>query len=398
MAIISGSTIPQTLAPDAASNPTLQKQKKLASSNIFSALPTETSEPTLADVNDMLSGASMAPTAQLANESLARGAQQARAQAGGQAAPVLGQGAAIRSQQGVEQNVLGTMADTQLKIAQLAEQTKAQGVGYAISLEQLGQQKMGQDMNAVQMLISQGGAANLAQASAKLAQMYPGMQFDFTRTLNAQNAQDFNSAMSAMAKLVASGVPQSQAVDLLTQQGIGQQSGLNPTQMGQMYNQMLIQGNPISATLQSFQSSGLGADAIKQMSQTYLQNMTGSEMTQGADGKWHVVPADGYTTVSSLANVQPGQMVKFSVPMSTPGGQTVPPGKYTIISADTTHETYDSWSGDNVYTTTTHTYAVSSDGTKYELKTSVGSPKKEQTTASQYYTIADPGDFFHQGS
>ena len=337
----------------------------------------------------------MAPTTQLANEAMARGAQQLRAETGSQNAPRLGQGAAVASQQATEGKIFGGVADTQLKIAQLGEQVKQQGVGYAVSLEQLGQSKLGLDMNAVQMLIQQGGAENLKQASAKMAEMFPGVNVDFSRTLTQQNTQDVSALMNTMSQLAATGVPQDQAVALMKEQGLTTKAGFTDTQLSAMYDNVITAGNPVASTLHAYQNSGLAPDVVKSLQKGYMENLTGSEMTQDAKGDWHVVPSDGYTKVTSLSNLSGGEMIKTETPMFTANGTSVPAGEYHVVASEHLVESGSDWYHGTATETNTHTLKLYTTDGKYVA--TVDTTKDAPTTKSSqnYSKFLDPLSLFN---
>lgn len=110
-------------------------------SRLFSELPTgEDENKTQAGIGKtlqgMISGEAYDPARTQQRESLARGAQQLRAQAGGGIAGsgMLGQGQAAQSQQATEQNIFSTLADTEIGMDVEEQAMKERGIGLATDI------------------------------------------------------------------------------------------------------------------------------------------------------------------------------------------------------------------------------------------------------------------------
>lgn len=100
-------------------------------------------------VGDMISGKAYDPYKTESNEAFARAAQNLKAQAaGGFGAPRIGQGSAIRSQQGVEQDVMAGMSTNLLKQQQDQQAMKERGVGLGMNLAQSNESKRQFDVGA----------------------------------------------------------------------------------------------------------------------------------------------------------------------------------------------------------------------------------------------------------
>jgi len=92
----------------------LKDQGYFESLGILEGLPPGMKEQMLKNLQDMMSGGMFDPYKSQSDESFARAAQQMRSQAGGMFAPQLGQGAAEKGMQGIEQNIMAGLTDKQL--------------------------------------------------------------------------------------------------------------------------------------------------------------------------------------------------------------------------------------------------------------------------------------------
>jgi len=346
---------------------------------------------------DLLSGRAFDPARAQGQEALARASQQQRAASSSQFAPALGQGAAVRSQQATERGIFQDVADQQLDFAVQEQAGRERGAQLAVQLEGIGAQKFGRELDAVNLLIANGGETNLAQASARLGEMFPGMEFDFSRQITAENAEDFSTAMSAMANMIASGFTTEQALESLRGQGLSDAINMTDEALGGIYGGMLRATNPMLATLdqieQGVAAGDFDASTGAALASTYMADLTGMEMAQGADGSWEVVPWDGFTRVTSLANAQPGDQIKFDAPLSTPSGQTVPPGSYVITEETASRTETDGWSGTETTHTSTYRKAVNVDtGEEYWISTESSSDVTEDHSSIGDWL--DPLDLF----
>jgi hypothetical protein len=126
---------------------TTTKKKKLfgdeqsPSSRLFSELPTgEEDNPTQAGIGKtlrgMISGDAYDPYRTQQRETLARGAQQLRAETGSGVAGsgMLGQGQAVQSQQGTEQRIFQTLSDTETGMNIAEQEMKERGIGLATDI------------------------------------------------------------------------------------------------------------------------------------------------------------------------------------------------------------------------------------------------------------------------
>jgi hypothetical protein len=337
---------------------------------IFQAVPTEIGEAAVETVGGLLSGEGLEAARAKTSEALARAAKSLRLTAGEQFAPVLGQGAALRAQQEVEQGIFAEVAQTQLGFAELEQKMKERGVGMAIELERLGDVKFAQRLNAVDFLLEQGGEANFLTATEELNSLFPGMDFDFSRAIQTENVADFRAGMSFLTDMVASGIGIEQAMGVASQQGLEDLLGMDAGQMGVMYSELERQGNPMLATIDEIRAAGFEEDVTEAMLSSYLQNLTGMEMEQDDAGNWHVVPPDGYTKVFTLNNITPGDMIKFEMPLFALNGNKIPPGKYHAVEV-VSHTAWDKngWTGEKTRDTATNLVLVSEEGLRYTVKT-----------------------------
>ena len=97
------------------------------------------------NVMGMLSGSSFDSHRTQQRETLQRAAQNLRAQTGEQTSHLLGQGAANRAQQGVEQSIFQGLADSELQTNIAQQEMQERGVKTAMDLAQAQQQKNVQD-------------------------------------------------------------------------------------------------------------------------------------------------------------------------------------------------------------------------------------------------------------
>lgn len=116
-------------------------QQRRTGSDLFQFLPEDVEQGAVSTVRDLFSGDIFDASRARASEALARASQQARQTAGSQMGPNLGQGSAIRSQQAVEQDILGNMADMHLGFAEMEAKGRERGVDFAAQLERIGGQK-----------------------------------------------------------------------------------------------------------------------------------------------------------------------------------------------------------------------------------------------------------------
>ena len=99
------------------------------------------------NVMGMLDGSSFDDSRTQQRETLQRAAQNLRAQSGEQTSHLLGQGAANRSQQGTEQNILQGLADNELNTNIAQQEMQERGVKTAMDLANSQQQKNVQDQD-----------------------------------------------------------------------------------------------------------------------------------------------------------------------------------------------------------------------------------------------------------
>jgi len=101
--------------------------------------------------------------------------------------------------------------------------------------------------DAVNMLLQQGGAENMAQAQTMLKGML-GADIDFTNALKAENVQGFNNGMAQMSKYIASGMDWQQAIKAMEKDGTLDQLGLMEGDVQKMYQQMQLNSSPLYQT------------------------------------------------------------------------------------------------------------------------------------------------------
>lgn len=343
--------------------------------NVFAHLSSGIADKAENTVSRMLSGEAYAPARERLNEALVRAAQQQRAKAGALAAPNLGQGSAIRSQQAVEQQIFSGVAEMQLKMAEAEQAMKERGVTAAMALEQVGRTNWMDRYKAMQDLIAQGGEENYAQAQAMWEKLLPGTNIDFSRALAAENRADFEAGMSFVSKLVESGVSKQDAIQLAQQQGIISRMGVDEQQFDKLYENALVQGNPIAATIHAFRTAVETGDITKEladeMTEAFMESKTGLDVeVDPQTGKIRFVPFDGFKKVNDLLDVVPGQSVKLMYDGVTEDGVPIPAGRYRIIKTEQSTKDANYWTGKKTTTKVTSVIAWNADtGKKYVLRT-----------------------------
>lgn len=317
-------------------------------SNVFQFVPTNLSRGVQTTIEGMFDGSALDASRARTNEALARAAQQYRGASGSQFAPMIGQGAAIRAQQGTERDIMQQVADTQLGFAEQEQAMKERATDLTMRLENLGNDMFNRKLAGVQILLQEGGADNTAEAAEVLGELFPGTTFDFSNSNLAQG-------MGLLSQMVSTGIGTEQAMAIAAQRGIGRTLGMSDEQMRGVYTTMMRQTNPMLATFdqidQLVTSGEFDSTIGSAMKAEYMESLTGMEMELGADGKWKVIPNDGYTKVTSLSNVQPGDMIKFDTTLYTASGKAVPPGKYVVRSETFSSNNTNGWSGEVTTTT-----------------------------------------------
>jgi len=88
------------------------------------------------------------------------------------------------------------------------------------------------------MLLQAGGPENLATAAGRLNDMFPGLNIDFSRVVDAENAADFSNGMGTLAALVASGMDWTDAQQALEATGALGMLGMEMGDIENLYNAM----------------------------------------------------------------------------------------------------------------------------------------------------------------
>jgi len=135
-------------------------------------------------VKDQLTGDAYRPYETAAQEAMARSAQNIRAQTGGSFAPNVGQGSAVRAQQGAEETILKNQTDTALGIAQGKEATKTAGLSAYSNLANLDINRRAENLSEKSTL---GNLAinERAQTLSETQANKSNLQTEYTNAVNA---------------------------------------------------------------------------------------------------------------------------------------------------------------------------------------------------------------------
>lgn len=332
---------------------------------IFQHLGEDVGTQATATISQMLGEQPLGATRARMQEQLARGAQQLRQTTGARFAPAIGQGAAVAAQQEVEQDIFAGIAETELKLAEQEQAARERGVGLAVRLEQLGDVKFKQRMSAVDMLLQQGGEENYMQAATELNRLFPGLDVDFSRAIAAENAEDFRSGMTLLGEMVAGGFSLQDAMGVAAAQGVPAFMGMSANQLEDMYLTMERQANPVNAMIDMIRASDMPPDMQQAAIAQYQADLTGFDTYwDEATGQIMVEPPDGFTRVNNLLGLAEGQTIKFSQPLEAPNGQTIPPGKYTVVTESKDWEQDRFWYEGKRTAIQNYTYLVDEQGNR----------------------------------
>jgi hypothetical protein len=284
----------------------------------------------------------------------------------------------------------------------------AEGVKMATDLELTGRTNWLDRYKAMSDVIAQGGEQNYAQAQAMWNELMPGTNIDFSRAMADENRADFAAGMTFVAQLVATGASQEEAMTLAQQQGTLTQMGVSQQQFAQLYDNALTQGNPITASIHQFrQAAKLGeidAETANAMVEAFMESETGLDFTvDAATGQLRFVPFDGFTKVTSLADITAGQSIKLTTPLGTSNGMSLPPGNYYVTVENETMEGDSNWwTGETTSTPRTVTYMVAASeitdartgevypaGRRWMVRDERGTPTTQNGTG-----VGDFGTFF----
>ena len=188
-------------------------------SNFLTGLSTDNSLYNQAtnQIGDMMSGKAYNPFSSAMEESLARAAQQMRAQTAATNAPNVGQGSAVRAQQGTENNIFQNIASTKLQEAQGTQQMQQAGLSAFSGLVGLGQQQQQINLQAQNQQNTQqwtafnsaisAGDFNTAKNSYKAL---TGLDLNTDQLKNTQDLQNTTQKYSAIQSMVATGATMDQ--------------------------------------------------------------------------------------------------------------------------------------------------------------------------------------------
>jgi hypothetical protein len=196
-------------------------------------------------IGSQVSGEAYNPYRTEANQALSRAASSLRSSVGGQLAPAVGQGSAVRAQQAVEQNILGNISAAQVGMAQGEQAMKNQGVQNLLNmrgqLQSEQAQRFGQEQTLKQTTQAQDWAAYEA----------------------AVKAGDFNTAQSKYRDLTGLNLDTAQlqkAQEVLNKQAEQAIAGTELAIGGEKYSQIQNMVNT-GATLEQI-NAGIGAGQI----------------------------------------------------------------------------------------------------------------------------------------
>jgi hypothetical protein len=142
----------------------------------------------------------------------------------------------------------------------------------------LGQQNWNRQLTAANMLLSTPGESNKTAAAAVYANLFPGVDFDFSELVSMENSDRFSSGLSQMASYVTSGADFDEVLTAMQKDGTLDKMGMDETQAAQLYNAMRI--NSIDAQWDEYSNSdffkGLSADEQTEASEFFKAKTLGN--------------------------------------------------------------------------------------------------------------------------
>jgi hypothetical protein len=206
---------------------------------------------------EMLSG-SWADSLKTANtEATARNMANQRAATAQQlsSAGLSTQGIGAQAAQGIEQQGLQAVTDTQLKNAQATNEAKLGGIDAMQNLSSIETSNINNGMKKIDALIAAGGEQNYAAAAKEFANVFPGTNIDFGRLVTAEKAGDFSTGMKAIGDFVAAGSTNWDAIPQAQRDAIKAQTGMDDYQAELMFNQMVSEADPTLQEINSLKQS-----------------------------------------------------------------------------------------------------------------------------------------------
>jgi hypothetical protein len=104
----------------------------------------------------------------------------------------------------------------------------------------LGDKTWGRNLTAANMLLTTPGAANKEAAAAAYSTLFPGVSFDFSSVITAENTENFSNGMSTLAGYLNADMPTATAVKTLRDSGVLTQMRLSDADATQLYNSMKV--------------------------------------------------------------------------------------------------------------------------------------------------------------